>query len=64
MTKFLKFIKYIIYMVNSMNLTKMWIKSLLESMGNAFLHPFSNNQPPYTGYQPYSDIPSKKHRII
>ena len=37
-----------------------WFKEMLESMGNAFFHPFLDNSPPHIEPIPFSDDPYKK----
>ena len=37
-----------------------WLSKMLESMGNAFMHPLRNDLPPCIGTQAYSTIPLKR----
>ena len=37
-----------------------WLSKILESMGNAFMHPFKNDLPPSIGTHAYSTIPLKR----
>jgi len=37
-----------------------WLSNILESMANAFMHPFKNDLPPSSGAQAYSTIPLKR----
>tara|TARA_B100000902_G_scaffold338882_1_gene340705 strand:+ start:36 stop:188 length:153 start_codon:yes stop_codon:yes gene_type:complete len=37
-----------------------WLSKILESMGNAFIHPMNNNLPPSIGTHAYSSIPLKR----
>ncbi len=40
-----------------------WFKEILSSMGNAFVHPFKDNEPPSIDPQPYRDDPYKNKGI-
>ena len=37
-----------------------WLAKMLESMGNAFMHPIKNDLPPSIGTHAYSSIPVKR----
>ena len=37
-----------------------WLSKMLESMGNAFMHPLENDLPPSIGTHAYSSIPIKR----
>tara|TARA_A100001388_G_scaffold263037_1_gene233093 strand:- start:2115 stop:2267 length:153 start_codon:yes stop_codon:yes gene_type:complete len=37
-----------------------WLSNILESMGNAFIHPIKNDLPPSIGTHAYSGIVLKK----
>jgi len=37
-----------------------WLSKMLESMANAFMHPFKNDLPPSIGTHSYSTIPLKR----
>ena len=37
-----------------------WLSKMLDSMGNAFIHPLKNNLPPSIGAHAYSEIPLKR----
>ena len=37
-----------------------WLSKMLESMANAFIHPFKNDLPPSIGAHAYSSIPLKR----
>jgi len=37
-----------------------WISKVLESMANAFIHPFKNQMPPSIGVHSYSNVPLKR----
>ena len=37
-----------------------WLSKMLESMANAFMHPFKNELPPSIGTHAYSSIPLKR----
>ena len=37
-----------------------WLSKMLESMANAFMHPFKNELPPSIGPHAYSSIPIKR----
>tara|TARA_B100000700_G_C14491406_1_gene599800 strand:- start:131 stop:277 length:147 start_codon:yes stop_codon:yes gene_type:complete len=43
-----------------MKRTIKWFEVLLESMGNAFFHPFQDNSPPKIDPIPFSHDPYKK----
>ena len=40
-----------------------WLSNILESMANAFIHPFKNDLPPSIGAHSYSDIPLKRKML-
>ena len=37
-----------------------WLSKMLESMGNAFMHPLKNDLPPLIGTHAYSSFPKKR----
>ena len=37
-----------------------WLSKILESMANAFMHPFKNELPPSIGAHAYSSVPLKR----
>ena len=37
-----------------------WLSKMLESMGDAFIHPVKNELPPAIGAHAYSNIPLKR----
>ncbi len=37
-----------------------WLTSLIKGMGDAFFHPYKDNQPPEIGCQPFTEKPYKK----
>ena len=37
-----------------------WLSKMLESMANAFMHPFKNELPPSIGAHAYSSVPLKR----
>ena len=37
-----------------------WLSKMLESMGNAFIHPIKNDLPPSIGAHAYSCVPVKR----